>query len=81
MSVPSIHGPKFNSHAYSEKIPGAGIKEFFTGKKEPLNVLYIQGLDNSFGKTKKLSREHLDESIRSGEIKINDLDGATSDDK
>lgn len=81
MSVPSIHGPKFNSHAYSEKIPGAGIKEFFTGKKEPLNVLYIQGLDDSFGKTKKLSREHLDESIRSGEIKINDLDGATSHDK
>lgn len=81
MSVPSIHGPKFNSHAYSEKIPGAGIKEFFTGKKEPLNVLYIQGLDDSFGKTKKFSREHFDESIRSGEIKINDLDGVTSHDK
>ncbi|NCW78489.1 MAG: ankyrin repeat domain-containing protein [Oxalobacteraceae bacterium] len=81
MSIPSIHGPKFNSYAYSEKIPGAGIKEFFTGKKEPLNVLYIQGLDDSFGKTKKLSREHFDESIRSGEIKINDLDGATPHDK
>ena len=81
MSVPSIHGSKFNSHAYSEKIPGAGIKEFFTGKREPLNVLYIQGLDDSYEKTKKFSKEHFDESVRSGEIRINDLGGHTSQEK
>ena len=81
MPVSSLHAPKYNSHAYTEKIPGAGIKEFFTGKKEPLNVLYIQGLDDDYTKTKKYSREHFDESIRSGEIKVKDLEGCAPEDK
>ena len=81
MKTHSHYSTKFNRDAYSEKIPGAALKEFFTGKKEPLNILYIQGLDGSFDATKKMSREHLDERVRSGEIKVKDLDGGSAEDK
>ncbi len=80
MPVSSINSPRFNSAAYSEKIPGF-FKEVFTGKKEPLNVLYIQGLDDTYEKTKKMSREHLNEEVRSGEIKVNNLEGNSADAK
>ena len=80
MSLPSIHGPRFNSTSYSEKIK-PDIKTLFGQKPAPLNVLYIQGLDEAHEDTKIQSRRAMDERVNSAEIKIKNLEGDTDKDK
>lgn len=80
MSVPSIHGPKHHAAVYSEKIK-PNLKNFINGKPTPLDILYIQALDDSYERTKTTSREHFNESISSGEIKVKGLEGNNPQEK
>ena len=87
MSITQLGGSKYGSNAYREelRIKGASATNSkdsgHKDKEKPLDVLYIQAMDEDHTECKNNARKSLRDKANYGEINVKNLEGGTKEEK